>query len=138
MKYYPENEPSVRRNLEIHDKLATSPPNAVKKMGDDAGEMFFLEYWGFEEEEQSDKQRRISGNATMFGPAIRIHGDLSIAPRSYYKRDFTCPTAGWATLAAAGIATAVAAKVALVLKTTYRVLLRMVEVAAFQATNVKA
>ena len=92
MKYYPEDEPSVRRNLEIHDKLATSPPNAVKKMGDDAGEMFFLEYWGFEEEEQSDKQRRISGNATMFGPAIRIHGDLSIAPRSYYKRDFTCPT----------------------------------------------
>ncbi|KAF1814602.1 hypothetical protein P152DRAFT_456877 [Eremomyces bilateralis CBS 781.70] len=46
VKYYPEHERLVRRNIEAHSRLRRdAQPTAVRKMSGDEGEMFFLDYW---------------------------------------------------------------------------------------------
>ncbi|KAB8596086.1 hypothetical protein FH972_025795 [Carpinus fangiana] len=54
-KYYPEHEALVKRNLEIEKRLATQAPVGVRKMSNDPGEMFFLDYWQFEDDETSNQ-----------------------------------------------------------------------------------
>ena len=51
VKYFPEDEPLVRRNVEIQNKLETEKVRGLRKMSHDEGEMFFLEYWQFEQDE---------------------------------------------------------------------------------------
>ncbi|MCJ1475363.1 hypothetical protein MMC13_004025 [Lambiella insularis] len=53
MKYFPEDEPLIRRNFALQDKIAHQSPSAVKKMSTDEGEMFFLEYWRFADQDGS-------------------------------------------------------------------------------------
>lgn len=48
VKYFPEDEHLVRRNVEIQQSIAGRKPAGVRKMSDDEGEMFFMEYWQFE------------------------------------------------------------------------------------------
>ncbi|KAL9117435.1 MAG: hypothetical protein Q9187_006029 [Circinaria calcarea] len=48
VKYFPEDEAMVRRNVEIHRKLVEDKPRGVRKMSIDEGEMFFLDYWQFD------------------------------------------------------------------------------------------
>ncbi len=48
VKYYPEDEIHIRREMDIEQKLAIQPPAGVRKMGLDEGEKFFLDYWQFE------------------------------------------------------------------------------------------
>lgn len=50
IKYYPEDEALVRRNIGIQEKLASQRPIGVHKMSGDEGEMFFPEYWVFDME----------------------------------------------------------------------------------------
>ena len=50
VKYYPEHEQLVRRNMEIQIRLGSQRPVGVRKMTQDIGEMFFLEYWHFGDE----------------------------------------------------------------------------------------
>lgn len=50
MKYYPEDEALVRRNIGIQEKLASQRPIGLHKMSGDEGEMFFPEYWVFDSE----------------------------------------------------------------------------------------
>ena len=47
VKYYPEDEAWVRRDVEIQQRLQHQPAAGVRKMSDDPGEMFFLDYWSF-------------------------------------------------------------------------------------------
>src|SRR4051794_10426767 len=47
VKYYPEDEALIRRNIEIRQRLQQQPAAGVRKMSDDPGEMFFLDYWSF-------------------------------------------------------------------------------------------
>ncbi len=47
VKYFPEDEPVVRRSLDIQKRLVDQRPIGVHKMNSDEGEMFFLEYWRF-------------------------------------------------------------------------------------------
>ena len=49
IKYFPEDEPLVRRNMDLQDKLKNQGPLAMRRMTSDEGEMFFLEYWRFGE-----------------------------------------------------------------------------------------
>src|SRR5450755_1881366 len=56
VKYYPEDEALVRRDIEIQQRLQRQPAVGVRKMSDDPGEMFFLDYWSFGPSEE--------GNAT--------------------------------------------------------------------------
>lgn len=48
VKYFPEDEPLARRNVEIQRKLVEQTPRGVRKMSVEEGEMFFLEYWQFD------------------------------------------------------------------------------------------
>ncbi len=48
VKYFPEDEPLVKRNIDIQTRLVDQKPIGVQKMSSDEGEMFFLEYWRFE------------------------------------------------------------------------------------------
>jgi hypothetical protein len=47
VKYYPEDEALIRRDIEIQQRLQQQPVAGVRKMSDDPGEMFWLDYWSF-------------------------------------------------------------------------------------------
>lgn len=47
IKYYPEDEAFVRRDESIKQKLEQHAVVGVKKMSDNEGEKFFLDYWTF-------------------------------------------------------------------------------------------
>ncbi|KAH0343936.1 hypothetical protein KCU81_g5053, partial [Aureobasidium melanogenum] len=49
-KYYPEHEHRIRRDVEIQQKLNLTSPCGMRKMSDDEGEKFFLDYWQFNEQ----------------------------------------------------------------------------------------
>ncbi|KAG9903001.1 hypothetical protein KCV05_g15656, partial [Aureobasidium melanogenum] len=49
-KYYPEHEHRIRRDLEIQQKLNLTSPCGMRKMSDDEGEKFFLDYWQFDQQ----------------------------------------------------------------------------------------
>ena len=47
-KYFPQHEHLVRRHEEVRNRLASQAPIGIRKMSDDPGEMFFLDYWQFD------------------------------------------------------------------------------------------
>jgi len=49
VKYFPEHAELARRQAHIQRRLENEVPNTIRKMGIDDGEMFFLEYWGFDD-----------------------------------------------------------------------------------------
>ena len=51
MKYFPEDESLIQRRESIQRKLKHSHPAGVQKMPSDEGQMFFPEYWRFDDEE---------------------------------------------------------------------------------------
>lgn len=63
MKYFPNDEPLVRRNGEIQERIARQSPSAVRRMSTDEGEMFLLEYWQFADE--------LGGSADIAGSLSR-------------------------------------------------------------------
>lgn len=99
MKYYPEHEHLVKRDLRIQQKLQISPATGVRKMSPDPGEKFFLQYWSFAEEEDYN-DTEIYANSTVstgFDQSVRAHSSRHL-PRIrlpgfhlFAKRDFTCP-----------------------------------------------
>ncbi len=48
IKYHPEDEYLVRRDLQIQQRLAYQMPAEVEKMSGDEGEKFLMTYWHFE------------------------------------------------------------------------------------------
>ena len=116
VKYYPEDEPLVRRNTEIQNLFVNQTPNALRKMSSDEGQMFFLEYWSFSGDGADNKQKlenkdipNGSGEqcAETLGnipqtcppqPALLLHGDKLPTMSNRFlrnpleKRDFSCPT----------------------------------------------
>ncbi|EME44817.1 hypothetical protein DOTSEDRAFT_173192 [Dothistroma septosporum NZE10] len=116
-KYYPEDEPHVKRGLGAQELLQWHAPQGVKKMGDDPGEKFFLDYWEFEEQSaaHSATSLNISGlrRTVVYDETTRYDNDTATcmlhAPfrgqttderspffhlfrRSLLMRDFQCPT----------------------------------------------
>ncbi|OAP54242.1 hypothetical protein AYL99_11343 [Fonsecaea erecta] len=106
-KYYPEDELLVRRDLDVQRKLQKSNPTGVRKMSGDPGEMFYLQYWGFDEQQDEEEFHMDSldwANATLFASfhqPVRVH-DSYQNPRIFRRllpgwhlfaeRDFQCPT----------------------------------------------
>lgn len=62
VKYYPEDEGLMKRNLQVQQKLQQQMPARVRKMSGDPGEKFFLDYWQFE---QDGEDIWMSANASM-------------------------------------------------------------------------
>lgn len=98
VKYYPEDERLVRRNLEAQERLETQSPVGVRKMSDDEGEMFFLEYWGFEVEGREEEGTDVWNNSSAIQPPFALHADPmpGLSPRFakhlFAKRAFNCPS----------------------------------------------
>ncbi|KAI5360075.1 hypothetical protein Slin15195_G119370 [Septoria linicola] len=109
VKYYPEDEPHVKRGLEAQQKLTWQEPVGMKKLGDDPGEKFFLHYWDFGEYAATDEtgdlsSRRLAhhnelgqcGNASRLLPPIGQHTNhdrhaVKLSGRSIFAREFECP-----------------------------------------------
>jgi hypothetical protein len=79
----------LQRSAAIQSQLAQTPVRGIKKMSDDEGEKFFLDYWYFEE-----------GNSTgLQSPTKSETGTPGLQPRSYpyqpsYSLDLDDP-ANW-------------------------------------------
>jgi progranulin len=71
-KYYPEDEVFVRRDEALQQKLQRAPVAGVKKMSDDEGEKFYLDYWNFAAEgdinamEDEDDGQQIDDSESRF------------------------------------------------------------------------
>jgi hypothetical protein len=88
VKFFPEDPPSRRRDLEAIQAhiIAGHIPVVVKKMGEDESEKFFLEYWGFAEPDSStqfsifekdyDNEAKLLANVSLpmsMRPALAFH-----------------------------------------------------------------
>ncbi|KAK5138301.1 hypothetical protein LTR08_003362 [Meristemomyces frigidus] len=101
MKYYPEDEAHITREMELRRRLLRQAPSGMRKMsGDDEGEKFFLHYWNFGEEpaqpELQDQQLEYL-NTTLAKPALLAaiaphtnHNGLHFG-RNLFARGFECP-----------------------------------------------
>ena len=56
VKYFPGDEPIIKRNVEIQERLQYQSPIALRKMDSDEGKMFFLEYWQFDTTHQIESR----------------------------------------------------------------------------------
>lgn len=112
-KYFPQDELLVRRGLSAQEQFASRAPVGVRKMSGDEGEMFFLDYWQFEEagDELHSPSRRDDESWTRSIPAdttnntlgelfppLLLHSNgldqstFGLSPRSLFARDFQCPS----------------------------------------------
>jgi hypothetical protein len=109
LKYFPEDGPLIKRGLEAMEQLGKMTPARAHKISDHEDEMFFLDYWQFEE--QDELQHLIArrsdpaqyANQTLdrnLLPPLLVHSDstaqsalhdrLPVFARDLFKR-FTCP-----------------------------------------------
>ena len=118
VKYFPEDEHLVRRNVGIQQRLAGGQPTGVRKMSDDEGEMFFLEYWQFGPGEDAQSMEDHGSHILKRGiPPLRMpgthgtdevdeqwanasmpHQPLPPFPLHYEKQDKINPHNGWSPL----------------------------------------
>lgn len=110
VKYYPDDEALVRRNMEIQQKLQEQPPTGLRKMSDDPGEMFFLDYWSFATSEDSNgtnscdraqgqtpQLRQVSANGSLSLPLEQpfpLHSDEEFFNSSTIRRHLRFPFSG--------------------------------------------
>ena len=50
VKYYPEEEHVIKRNVEVERRLLSQIPVGMKKMSGDPGEKFMMDFWQFDEQ----------------------------------------------------------------------------------------
>jgi hypothetical protein len=114
-KYFPEDEVLVKRGLEAQKRLAAQQsPVGMKKMSDDPAEMFFLDYWVFDEASSASSRESVEkrslpnfANASIGDngilPALLLHSSTpqkepqsplaNLLRRSsgLARRDYDCP-----------------------------------------------
>ena len=78
IKYFPEDEPLMRRNEEAQEKLQNEKPVGIRKMSLDEGEMFFPHYWTFESDEKADGSIASPDNESIIrrSPALDEDGEV--------------------------------------------------------------
>ena len=105
VKYYPKNAELIKRELQIQQRLQQEPAVGVKKMSDDPGEKFFLDYWSFEssfEELGNVTTKHTDAAQSDLDPPVPLHSDQNISSvpilaryartNFFDKRGFQCPT----------------------------------------------
>lgn len=103
-KYYPEQESHIKRDLEAQKRFLREPPSAVRKMGDEAGDKFLLEYWIWDEMEpafsSAGAETEHYANSSTISPVLpglmphsspRRQG-FNLFGRTIFARDFECPS----------------------------------------------
>ena len=74
VKYFPEDEPIFRKNAEIRKRMVDQRPVGVRKMTNNEGEMFFMEYWHFERESSQITREGLSGDLKPSDTTLRGGG----------------------------------------------------------------
>lgn len=115
VKYYPEHEHHIRRDLDIQKKLNLASPCGMRKLSDDEGEKFLLDYWEFDGQAfdsiEMDKplhtRRSVSSAARLLNisnveellPPLLLHAESQqLIPnhkflgRSLFERAYQCPS----------------------------------------------
>jgi hypothetical protein len=93
LKYFPEDEPLIKRGLAAHRQILSGEksPIGMQRMSTDPNEMFFLDYWLFDENEPISYA---NGTDSWISPPMLAHA-TSPNPSSFFqslrKRDFNCP-----------------------------------------------
>lgn len=93
MKYYPEDEVFVKRQIDVQKQLQRQPVAGMRKMSNDPGEKFFFDYWTFapsnedcgnasaisnrtsESSTQLRPDRFSDISSNLFEPAFPLHSD---------------------------------------------------------------
>lgn len=93
-KYYPEDEVFVRRDEALQQKLQLAPVVGVKKMSDDEGEKFYLDYWTFAAkgdsnalEDEGDGQRLDKGESRFLLGFNHTRTGTAMPPFSVHSND---------------------------------------------------
>jgi hypothetical protein len=109
--YWPDHEALVKRGLESMKRIQYQTPIGVRKMSTDPDEMFFLDYWEFEDTDTNSEPDICPTNRTDYTPGAnesysdiqppvllhsvpdpqRQHG-LFARYIPLVKRDFQCPS----------------------------------------------
>jgi len=104
-----EIERHMKRDAEVQARLFQQKPLGVRKMSDDHGQKFLLEYWTFDDldtaEDSNPRHFDTSNNSSLHTDASAAHLSKPIAPhtnhdrqprsifaRSLFTRDFDCPS----------------------------------------------
>ena len=106
VKYFPEDERVVRREISLQKRLQQQPVVGMRKMSTDPEEKFYLDYWSFEPDAddhnfdswtntssspRSQPCSPLHSNQTL--PKVPRHIPFSLWGRSSSeKRDFQCPS----------------------------------------------
>jgi progranulin len=105
IKYYPQDEALVKREISLQQKLQQQPAVGVKKMSTNPDEKFYLDYWTFGPE-TDDHNFNSWTNASLheLQPCTPLHNNKTLpkAPRNipfslwtrspFDKGDFQCPS----------------------------------------------
>src|SRR5271167_3085430 len=77
VKYYPEDEAHIKRDIDIRQRLQHQQAIGVRKMSADPGEKFFLDYWSFEEDDHNQNIARWTNSSMShaFEPCLPLHTD---------------------------------------------------------------
>ncbi|KAE8384882.1 hypothetical protein BDV23DRAFT_165970 [Aspergillus alliaceus] len=94
----------LKRNAAIENQLSQMPVQGIRKMSDDEGEKFFLDYWRFEEANQTDLHSSQSSEMIQpdlpprlypYQPSHLVETSDSHGWMSHFspllRRDFKCP-----------------------------------------------
>ena len=107
--HFQEDKAPEQQEADIAARLSNMMPSAVRKMSGDPAEMFFLEYYGFDDVQgdinPSTEDADTSGSWTSrwslhaaYEPPTLVHSNLSshLTPRgvawTLYERAFQCPS----------------------------------------------
>jgi hypothetical protein len=109
IKYFPEQEPLVKRGIENIERLQYEKPVGMRQMSDDQDEMFFLDYWLFDETADGPDHCPIRPPGNTFGgnvssedtllPPLLVHSLGEVHQKRGWlgpyaelaKRDYQCP-----------------------------------------------
>ncbi|SMQ55636.1 unnamed protein product [Zymoseptoria tritici ST99CH_3D7] len=98
-EFHRDHEEILKREVEAEKRLKREIPLGMKKMGVDAGEKFFLDYWAFEGMHEGDTQE-LGGNSSGIAElqqAVAMHKQYekrrywNLLGRDLFSRDFRCP-----------------------------------------------
>lgn len=106
LKYFPEDEALIKRELTLQQRLQQQPALGVRKMSADPDQKFYLDYWSFDisaDDHNFDSWTNSSALGNLH-PRVPLHSNKTIpkAPRhvpfSFWnrspleQRDFQCPS----------------------------------------------
>ncbi|TPX24371.1 hypothetical protein DIZ76_013717 [Coccidioides immitis] len=93
-------EDLLQRHASISRRLRVEQPTAVRKMPDDEGEKFWMDYWYFNDDRHDPRKRDVASyleddemnnNLAALEPAYPIHFERTVPGFSLFGKEFSIP-----------------------------------------------